>query len=378
MKKILFSTFLVIGILAQFNTASAVVFEGNEQVVLDAVIDDDLYLSAGSATIKSNVNGDLYIIGGSVIINGDVSEDLVVMGGKVDIFGNVGGDVRVLAGQLVINGSVGDDLLVYGGSVDVAKTSTVGGTVVVGAGALAIKGTVKEDVRGIAGLFVLDGTIERNVSLNIQDSMSISEKSKIKGNFNYSSLIEVEIPKNVVMGKLSFNKAADNDKAIAEAFIAYKGISFLAISLIIILLVIFTPNSILLIGKKSRENVLKSFALGVVITISVIIGSIILMFTVIGIPLALIMVVLFLICLYLSKIAVASWLVSYLVSAKKEKWLKLKLASWMVAFIFLYYVISIIPKVGFIFNILLVLVGIGGLYMVFFEWLKSLRSKNLV
>ena len=59
------------------------------------VVDHDLYLFAGTATMDGTVNGDLVVIAGTITVHGPVSGEIIAAGGTIQLDGNVGGAVRV-------------------------------------------------------------------------------------------------------------------------------------------------------------------------------------------------------------------------------------------------------------------------------------------
>ncbi|MFB6155704.1 MAG: polymer-forming cytoskeletal protein [Haloferacaceae archaeon] len=91
--------------------------------------------------------GDLVATAGTVIVAGTVDGNLDVTAGTVVVSGTVTGDVSGAAGSVTIDGDVGGDVAVAGGSVVLGRGATVGGTMEVGAGSVRVDGTVRGDLR---------------------------------------------------------------------------------------------------------------------------------------------------------------------------------------------------------------------------------------
>ncbi len=359
--------------------ASAVSLETGENVVLTKNILDDAYVVGGNATIESEVYGDLYILGGTVTINSHIHEDLVVGGGRVTITGDVSGDLRILGGQVAVYGNVGDDIVVAGGQVDVGKSSVVGGSLVSGAGILTVDGVIKEDIRGGMGMFILNGTVGRDVIVTIEDSISVSETAEIQGDLNYSALLEASIPEGVVAGETSFNKF-DRDTVLQRITYLYfirKVFSFISALILAALMVAFAPKSLTRAAKITRENVLKTFGIGLLTILSAVIGGIIVMITVVGIPVGLIMAAILLIMFYVSKLFVAAWFAGYVLNYKKKlsRW---KLFGGMALALLVYYIVTMIPFVGWLINLVLFFIGIGTIFLLKVEYYKFMKGKNMV
>jgi hypothetical protein len=84
-------------ILTVAGIASAAEFGSGEQYQLPAgqIVEDDLYVSAGTVIIDGIVQGDLIAFGGYIEVNGEVTGDLIAAGGGIVVNGRVGDDVRV-------------------------------------------------------------------------------------------------------------------------------------------------------------------------------------------------------------------------------------------------------------------------------------------
>ncbi len=353
---------------------------GDNLVINDDIIDDSYFLS-GNAVIKGNVLGDLYIFGGSILIDGNIFEDLVVIGGKVQVNGNVSGDLRVIGGQVSVFGNIGDDLVTAGGQVDIAKDSVVDGSILAGAGILTIDGQVKGELRGVFGMLFLNGTIFDDVTVTIEDSIIIDENAEIYGDLNYSGLIEASIPENAVKGEINFNEFQRESimEDINGLFLLQKLLSFIAAIILMILIVIFMPRSLVKAGDLTKENILRSFGVGLLTLIAGLMGSIILMVTVVGIPIAIILFSILLIVYYLAKVFVAAWLTSYIFDFKKKKiWVRFRYFLWLALSLFVYYILGVIPMIGWILNLVLFIIGVGSLLLVVLEYIKYLKSKKML
>ena len=360
-----------IALAADFYTA--------ENILLTDEHADDVYIIAGNGSVNADVHGDLYILGGNVIVNGKVEEDLVVAGAKVTVNGDIGGDVRILGGQLSMFGNVGDDVLVGAGQFDLGKDSVIGGSMVTASGLLTLEGRVVENVKGTIGLFILSGNVDGNVSIIVEDNLSISESAKVGGDFEYSSFVESKIPEGVVGGAVSYNQF---DKKVIEESVFYivvleKAFSYLSALIIMLLMVLFAPRTLQNSAASMKKDPFKSFVVGLFSLIAAIMGAIILMVSIIGIPLALIILASLLIVFYLAKIYVAAWLAGYVFKNKKNL-SKKELLGRMVLMLVAYFLIGMIPYVGGLIGVVLFLIGVGGMVGTEVEYYRYLKGKKMV
>jgi hypothetical protein len=121
------------------------------------LVDGDLYVVAGTATIDGTVDGDLMALGGQVSVNGEVAGDLLVAGGTVNLAGAVTGDTRVAGGQVNVTGAAGEDMVMAGGQATLASGATVGGDLVVSGGNVAVAGAVTGAIEASAGTYSRTG-----------------------------------------------------------------------------------------------------------------------------------------------------------------------------------------------------------------------------
>ncbi len=363
--------------LALITPAFAYNLETGENVVLNQNLLDDTYVFAGNSTIKADIFGDLYVAGGFVVVDGNVQEDLVVAGGRVTITGNVGGDLRVLGGMVTVYGNVGDDLIAAGGVVDVAQDSVIGGDILVAADRLFLDGTVHGGLSGFLVNLNLNGQIQKDVSLTVQDSIFVSDEGHIEGNLEYYSLVESSMSQGVVDGVVQYNKFNKSFGELFKVFLAYTVKSYLGALLLLLLVVLFAQNALMKSAQLAKENVSKAFGIGVLTVVLTFISAFVLMTTVIGIPISLILLSLLLIMFFISKVFVAMFFAAYVLKDNK-KVKKSKLFIVLALVMLVYYLLSIIPLIGWVINLALFFFGVGCMALLKVEQIKALKSKKLL
>lgn len=360
------------------DTVEATYLHAGESIVISEPIYGDAYILAGNGVVEEEVFGDLYIAGGNITIEGDISEDLVVAGGKVSVFGDIGGDLRVIGGQVIVYGNVEEDVVALGGQLDLSSNTTVGRNLITGAGLLTVDGHIKNNIRGVVGVIFINGRVDGNVTLSVEDSIIVSEDAKIGGDLNYSALLETNIPDKTVGGEIIFNKFQREGlfEDLTFLLLIQKATSYAAMLFLLLVLVALTPFWLINSAIKTKENVFRSFGVGLLTIICVFIGSIILMMTIIGIPIALMALASMIIVFYFSRIFVSAWLASYILDFKKKvpRW---KLFPVIALTILFYYLIGMIPfHVGRITTSILFVIGAGSFILSILENLKFLKEKN--
>ncbi|MBI2634727.1 hypothetical protein HYW82_03620 [Candidatus Peregrinibacteria bacterium] len=356
----------------------AVGFESGENVIISNDVDDDIYVVAGHAQVDGNVDGDVYVAGGQVVINGNVRDDLVVTGGRVTVSGNISGDVRVIGGQVLLFGYVGDDIVTAGGQIDVGRNAKVGGSLVGAAGILTVEGEIAEDMRGIFGVLILNGSVHGDVIVTVENDFMISPSARINGNLNYSAILEADVPAGVVQGKISFNEfeRASLLEDITFFLVVQKLFSFLAALVLLALVSAFMPKMVTRAALLARTQLLKSFGVGLLTLAGSFIAAMILIITVIGVPIAMIILGMLIVVFFFTKVFVAAWLSAYIFDYRK-KISRIKLFGMLVLGLLIYYIVGLIPYyAGLIVSIVFFITGVGSMALLKIEYWKFLRAKG--
>jgi cytoskeletal protein CcmA (bactofilin family) len=368
MKKItvLFSALMFLIISA--NTALAVDFYGEEELFLQELSLDDVYAGGALITIDSDVDGDLVIGGGSITINANIKGDLIAAGGQITLNGDVADDVRVAGGSIIINGNIGDDLIASGGQLNVSNNTLIGGSLVFGAGFANVLGTINEDVLGGGGKFILGGNVYRDVTVEIQESLTLTPDASINGNLVYTSLRNAELNEDQVAGFIEHKELAIEEPSFGTDFetmfsrfhLFWQIFMYLTMLVLAIVLVTLLPATLLATTKVCKEHTWRSLGLGFVLWICAIAASIILSITVVGIPLAFILLGLLGITWAFAKVYAAMFIGNLLLKPKKMS--KGKLFGIVALGGFIIMVVGMIPVLGWLVCFLVTMIAFGSLW----------------
>ena len=126
-------------------------------------------LAGGSVTIDADETlGDTSATGGTVVVDGTVDGDLSVYAGDVHITegAEVTGIVRAYGGTVTVDGSVGGNVLAYGGSVAVGPTADIDRSFGAVAGDVEFGGRIGGDASTVAGSVTLAETALVGGNLN--------------------------------------------------------------------------------------------------------------------------------------------------------------------------------------------------------------------
>jgi len=129
----------------------------------------------------------------------------------------------------------------------------------------------------------------------------------------------------------------------------------------------------------AKQNILKSMGIGIVALISCFVGGAVLLFTIVGVPLGLVAFAVGLALLYFGKILAAVWLGGYFGRFEKNRKLnEFTLFLWCALGLLIYYVVGLVPFVGWLADAGAALVGIGTLVYMKVDYFKVFKAKRLI
>ncbi|RJP46945.1 MAG: hypothetical protein C4584_01040 [Armatimonadetes bacterium] len=372
---------LLAGLL--FFTGSAAAQKQPNQTTLPSteVVDQDYFASGDVVSINGTVNGDAYVFGGSIIIDGTVNGDLLVMGGTVDVSGTVTDDVRAIGGQVTVRGEVGGNISVVAGSVNTTNDAVVGGNMVVTAGSLSIFGPITGDVNAGAGQITVGDSIGGNVTVGT-GQIVLTPNARISGDLSYSQDAQAQIqPGAVVEGQVQQNVPSlpkMDPGVFARAFtgaVFFTLVIFLISYLIVgLLLLRFFPAFIQGTTETIRSRFLASLGVGFLITVLTPVIIMLLLITVVGVPFALILALIFFLMVFLAKIIVSliigQWILGWGGRAVNNGW------ALFIGLI-VYGILVLLPFAGGITFLLVVFVGLGAIFLERRRNYYQLREKEL-
>jgi len=337
-------------------------------VAKDQVIEGNFYGAGEMVEIFGTVNGDVYTAGGQVTIDGTINGDLLVAGGTVDIGGTINGDVRAAGGQVNIDAHIERNLSLAGGNITINDSATIGKALQLAGGNLMVSSTITEEALVAGGNLTFRGQTGKNLEARV-GTLRLTPGSKIAGNFDYWTSEEALIDEGaIVSGTTTKHEVSEEFKSFqspdTEAVKSFlKGIQLFATLTGIITTLVFGLILIKLFpncAEKAIEIVqtrtLASLGFGFLAIIVLPILFILLLVTGVGIPLAFISLILFVIFTYYARIyvilAIGQWL-NQKVSKSANLYVSLALG------IIVYYAIGYLPVIGGLTKMLIVPIGLG-------------------
>ena len=344
--------------------ALAAEFRAAEQISLPATqsIKDDLYIAGGAVTSAGNVSGDVVAGGGNVLVSGTVGADLTAAGGTVTVLADVADDVRVAGGNILIQGKVGDDLLVGGGQIQVGG-SGIGGDVAIGGGTVRIEAPVGGSIKIGGGEVYLNAPVGGNVEF-MGDTLTLGSGAVISGNLIYSAPKKATIEEGaVVRGETKYTESKDARGAAKSGLAAILSLALLGTLLsqfacALLFGLVFRRYTMMLVENAVTRPLLE-IGRGLVVLIVLPVASILLFFTLIGVPLGvlgLLSLVVILLCAWI----MVPIILGSIVYRKLSKSLAYEV-SWKTILLgtALYVLLGLVPIIGGLAQFALILLTLG-------------------
>lgn len=345
-------------------------------IAKDEIVEGNFYFSGKSLTVEGQIMGDLIGIAPNIQINGKVNGDVIGASQNLFINGEVGGNLRFFSSTANINGIIEKNINFFGETIILGENSVVGSDLLMQTINSELNGKVNGNVHGGTYNILINGEIEKNINLTLDNqkrkiystSMEIGEAAVISGNINYKAGENATIKSKNIKGEINHKYPEKiKDRANKTTKLLYLILSSFLMALLLSYLFKDKVEKIKkVIIEKNNRLALPGLILLLLTPIAILIASL----TIIGIPIALLALAIWIFILFLSRIILAMILGDYIFKiVKKEKIPQiLKILSGII-FAFLLFAL---PYVGWIFSLTAVVLGFGSIYFI----IKSKKHDN--
>ena len=267
-----------------------VVAMGGKVTVGDQV-GGDILVAAGAIKTAGTVGGDLDAVGGNIKLQATVSGDIFAMGGRADVGGRIGGDLKLAGGLVETSANVAGNVMLAGGRLVIEETARIEGKAWAVGGRIEINGTVGKELRAAGRRVVIAGEILGDVRVDAIE-LEILPGAKIHGKLSYRSPHKAEIhPDATILGDIAFIQSEQPAHMVGFALAAAGGIVLLVLTALIVLGAVqdlVFPGLSLASARLGNEHPWRTLGVGFAVLVATPIAATLLVWTVIGIPLAMV------------------------------------------------------------------------------------------
>lgn len=349
----------------------------------DEIIDGNFIKAGNVIDINGSVNGDVIVAGNSITIAGAVAGDVIAAGNSITITGPVGGSVRVAGSTVQIGGHVSHNVWAVGSTVALGSESAVGWDVYAAGGSVEVRGPVGGNLWVGAGTVVIANEIGKDVTASVdqEGTVVLYPTAVVNGNLTYRAASDQQLVVRegaTVAGKttrqpLPAGTSPAGRAWLGTAYLFWKLVSLFGLLVIGLVLLTLAPKKLLEINQEMVKRPWPSLGWGAVYLIVTPVAVVLLLLTIIGIPLALIILALYGISLCVSKVLAGFTLGLLLVTQTGKAAYKGSLVWPLALGLVIITLLSMIPFLGWAVKLLLVLWALGALMAVKKRTLKEFR-----
>jgi hypothetical protein len=304
-------------VLALCGATAGCVIHGDGDESVSRTFGSDYFGAGGMLTLTETVAGDAIIAAGQIATAGEVGGDLIAAGGEVSVGGSIGDDLYVAGGEVRVDAIVTGNARLAGGDVSVGPATVVAGALSLTGGRIVFEGNTHSYLQAKGASVRIDGAVHGDAEVE-SGEIDIGPETRIAGKLIVRGPTEPSIPEGAeILGGLEFHEedagryfrgdgAGDELHSVAHrvgSFLWVAGV-FLVGTLFTLLLPGYSGRAADFIGREP----LKSLGLGFVVLVCVPVLIVLLLITIVGIPLALILLPGYLALLFLGWVTSALFL----------------------------------------------------------------------
>lgn len=365
-RRVLAVTFAALG-LATITGCSVEVDDGDS---VSHLFGSDYFGAGGLLNVTDPIDGDAFMAGGQVSVASEVDGDLVVAGGELSLGGAVGDDLYAAGGSVQLDAIVSGNARIAGGDVTVGPATVVAGALSLTGARVEFDGNTHEYLQASGGSVRINGEVHGDAQVRAEELL-IGPEARIGGRLIFSGPQEPVVPDGaVISGGLEFRQKSahrffeDAGGPVRESartlgtVLWFLGV-FVAAALFRIVFPGFSQAAASVIGRRP----LQSLGLGLAILACVPFVAVVLLITVIGIPLALLLIPVYLLVMFLGWVTAAIFIAqrgTEVLRPGRASSLGMQLFALLLALCALW-LLRQIPLVGGLIALLALIAGIGAL-----------------
>lgn len=330
----------------------------------EAISFNDLSESGDNIKIKKDINGTSFIAGNNVDVSNKTDGISFIAGNSLNLSHE--SDYIFAAGNLInLQNTKFKDGFIAGNTINI-DSNEIQRDLYVAGNTITIKGKVERNLFVGSSKVVIDGVIDGDVYLS-SENIRISSSTRINGTLKYNEKANIKIDDKAYVKAQKEYKQVSNKANFAsrvlDIFGLYSNLLIFGIALLFLFKKVFKK---LEEKELTFENVVKNFGVGILILITVPIISLILISTMIGISIGIVLIGLYILIIYLSNIFSVYYIFNGILSKKVSNKYTILIVGLAIT-----YALRLVPFVGNIIQMIMLFTGIGIIYELISNLIKS-------
>ncbi len=365
-------TLAVIGglllLLGHVQPADAIEIRSDENISVNAgeIVDDTFVAFGRTVRIDGEVTGDLIAFAQSIEINGAVLGDIIAFGRIIEVDGRAGGGFAGFGQVIRIGDSIGQSVYGFGQSIRSSRDATIEGDLFAFGENISVGSSVGRNVTVFGSTLTLSGEVKRDVTFGgrlatVQSSASIGGNLDVK--LPDEENLAVHSAATVAGETIVDFPRPDQEEEEEDGMPSVWNIAWTALWLVTAflsgLLLLWALPALRRVPLDNLNGILTSAGLGFVLVTATPVLAVVLAVTLIGLPAGLVIAAAWALSLYVSKIVVAHFLGNALLRPKQRD-VRSMLLPLLAGLVLVLIAVSL-PYVGWVINLLLVIIGLGAM-----------------
>ena len=353
--------------------------EGTVTVASGERVVGSLFVAGETVQIDGAVDGDVFCAAKTITVKGSVGGDVICAGQMIEVDGTVAGSIRVAGQTVVLNGYIGRNVTGVGQTISIGNASTINGDVLSAGQTITLGGVVRQGLAAAGDTVLVNGMIGGDTNFAV-NRLQLGETARINGKFTYQSdkdaiittgasvgtIVKKPMPKRMENGKNPREKLPKMWGAMQRPWPVSAVGSIITFFLLSVVFIFLFPGKTERVVDMVADAPGKSLLVGILAFIITPIVFVTLLITIIGIPLGILLILLFALMAFVSKLFVALWvgrkIHSSFMKKKGENW------YWAAAIgVTVSYLVFHLPMVGWLISAIAVFIGMGGMVGVMFS-----------
>ena len=365
-------TLVVLGglllILGYARPAAAIEVRSRGDISVDAgeMVDDTFVAFGRTVRIDGVVTGDLIAFAQSIEISGSVLGDIYLFGRSIEIDGRVGGGYVGFGQVIRIGDSIGQSVYGLAQSLRSSRDATIAGDLFALGEDISVGGSVGRNATVLGNTLTISGEVKRDVTFHGQVA-TVQSSAVIGGNLDVGlpdeQRLEVDSAAKVggetIVGVHEAGREEEEEDGILSIWTIALTALWLVTAFLSGLLLLWALPALRRVPLDHLNGILSSAGVGFVLVTATPILAVVLVVTLIGLPAGLVIAAVWALSLYVSKIVVAHFLGNALLRPKQPG-VRSMLLSLLAGMVLVLIAVSL-PYVGWVINLLLVIIGMGAM-----------------
>lgn len=358
---IVIAAIVIVGALFWFNALRGSGQGDDVAILQESSIEGDLMSAGRNVMVQTQIPGDLAVAGSNVNVAGMVNGYLLAAGSEVSVNAPVGNDLWAAGARVEVNAPVADSARLAGNTVILHPQATIGRDASIAGNSIQVLGRVQRNLRVAAAEASLASEIGGSVEARA-GNLKLLPGAVIHGDLLVIGPAPPEIaPEAKVLGRVQHQREEASSGWSVTGFLGQWVFIFLALVVLgaaTIALAALWPERI--VAQMKRRPGLALLA-GLAVLILIPITCVVLALTVIGIPLSILLLALYVVALLLAGVFVSylvgGFLLRLLNRPQKSPYAALAAGALLTG------LLVSLPFIGWLFQLLVLLIGVGALVL---------------